>query len=339
MNKKIIVFCMIIVLLLSAVACGTDDGVNNDEVVIITDHAGREVKIEGEPETIVSGYYIATSMLIGLGQEDKLVGVEDMPEKRPIYGLSAPEILELPTLGTVKAFDLEKCAAIDPDLVVLPYKLKDIVPSLEQLNIPVLVVKPETQELLAETLKMLGQATGSVERADAMQNFIDEKLSELKTTLHSSEKNDGDDIPYVYLAGNHSMLSTAGSEMYQHCLIENGGGYNVAEELADTYWAEISYEQLLSWNPDVILMAADAVYSVEDVLNTKVLADCTAVKNGAIYKIPDEIECWDAPVPGSFLGSLWLASNLHGDVYTEEMYESAVKEFYEEFYDFTPELN
>ena len=126
--------------------------------------------------------------------------------------------------------------------------------------------------------------------------------------------------------------------MYQHCLIANGGGRNVAEELTDTYWAEISYEQLLAWDPEVIILAADATYSVEDVLNDKVLADCTAVKNGAVYRIPDEVECWDSPVPGSVLGSLWLASMLHGEAYPVEQYEAAVLEFYETFYGFTAEM-
>ena len=68
----------------------------------LTDHAGRSVTIEAEPETIVSGYYIATSMLIGLGQADKLTGVENDASARPVYALSAPRLLNLPPMGTVK---------------------------------------------------------------------------------------------------------------------------------------------------------------------------------------------------------------------------------------------
>ena len=340
MKKRITAFFMAVLMVLSVAACGsstepagTAENTDGTYPVTITDHAGREVTIEEEPETIISGYYITTSMLIGLGQADKLVGVENTPEKRPVYGLSAPAVLELPTLGTVKEFDLEKCAAINPDLVILPYKLKDITPSLEQLDIPVLVVKPETQELLAETIAMLGDAANCREAAAEMQAFIDVKLAELETALADAEK------PSVYLGGNSSLLSTAGPEMYQHSLIANGGGKNVAESLTDTYWAEVSYEQLLAWDPEVIILAADAAYSVEDVLNDDILKNCTAVKNGAVYRIPNEIECWDSPVPGSVLGSLWLASVLHGDVYAAEQYEEAVTEFYETFYGFTAEMN
>ena len=80
--------------------------------VTLTDAAGRQVTIETEPETLVSGYYITTSMLIALGQQDKLVGIEAKADTRPIYALAAPELLELPSVGTAKEFDLEGCAAL-----------------------------------------------------------------------------------------------------------------------------------------------------------------------------------------------------------------------------------
>ena len=64
--------------------------------VTITDHLGREVTIEKQPESFVSGYYISTSLMIALGLDDQLVGVEAKADKRSIYKLSAPKITELP---------------------------------------------------------------------------------------------------------------------------------------------------------------------------------------------------------------------------------------------------
>lgn len=124
--------------------------------------------------------------------------------------------------------------------------------------------------------------------------------------------------------------------MYQHTLIENAGGTNAAEELTDSYWAEVSYEQLLAWNPDYIILAADAQYTVESVLEDPTLAGCAAVKNGHVYQFPNTIEAWDSPVPGSVLGSLWLASVLHPKKYPADQWEAAVVKFYETFYRFTP---
>ena len=101
----------------------------------VTDQLGREVTIETEPKTLASGYYISTSLLIALGVQDELVGVEARADKRTIYSLSSPELQSLPSLGTAKEFDLEGCAALTPDLVIVPAKLKDSIPQMEELGL------------------------------------------------------------------------------------------------------------------------------------------------------------------------------------------------------------
>ena len=329
--KKIVALLMSCIMILLA-GCGAKENKNEmtaETAVTITDHIGREVTIEKEPETIVSGYYISTSLLIALEQDEKVIGIENDGDKRPIYGLSAPQLLEVPGMGTVKEFDLETCATMTPDLVILPFKLNDMAESLEQLGIPVIFVKPESQELLAETIEMIGKVTKSEEKAEELQSFINSKVEELEKAVENV------DAPRVYLGGNSSLLSTAGPAMYQHSMIVNAKGQNVAEDLTDTYWAEVAYEQILAWNPEYIILAADAKYTVEDVLNDVNLQGCTAVQEKRVYQLPRDIECWDSPVPGSVLGNLWLASILHPEAYSVAEYEKSVTEFYETFYGFT----
>ena len=290
--------------------------------VTITDHLGREVTIEKQPESFVSGYYISTSLLIALGLDDQLVGVEAKADKRNIYKLSAPELTELPSVGTAKEFDLEGCAAL---------KLKDSIPAMEELGLTVIAVNPEDQTKLFETIDMISTAADVVEKGQELEYWISDALESLKKSL------DGVETPSVYLAGNSALLQTAGPEMYQSTLFENAGGVNAASDITDTYWADTSYEQILSWNPDYIVLAADADYDVDSVLNDSALADCTAVKEGHIAQIPSDIEALDSPVPASFLGSYYVASILHPDVVTEDDFKTTEKNFYETFYGFTPE--
>ncbi|MEG2672721.1 MAG: ABC transporter substrate-binding protein, partial [Ruthenibacterium sp.] len=114
--------------------------------VTLTDALGRSVKIEKQPQKIVSGYYITTSILIALGLEKQVVGIEAKAKTRPIYALAAPEMLNLPNVGSAKEFDLEGCAALKPDLVIVPVKLKDSVKAMEELGLTVLAVNPEGTE-------------------------------------------------------------------------------------------------------------------------------------------------------------------------------------------------
>ena len=297
--------------------------------ITVTDHAGREVVIEEEPEKLVSGYYISTSLLIALDLDERLVGIEAKANKRAIYKLAAPELIDLPNVGTAKEFDLEGCAALEPDLVILPLKLKSAVETLEGLGINVLLVNPENQELLTEMIHMIASATNTEDKAEELLSFTAAQEAYLAETLA------GSDTPSVYLAGNSSMLSTAGNAMYQSDMIRLAGGVNVAAEIEDTYWVEIDYEQLLTWNPDYIILASDATYTVEDVLADPNLADCAAVVNGNVYQLPSKAEAWDSPVPSGILGALWLANILHSDLLSDADCAAKIDEYYETFYNFT----
>lgn len=297
--------------------------------VTVTDQAGREVVIEEEPEKLVSGYYISTSLLIALDLDEKLVGIEAKANKRPIYQLSAPELMDLPSVGTAKEFDLEGCAALEPDLVILPIKLKSAAETLEGLGIDVLLVDPENQEQLTGMMDLIAAATNTQDRAQQLLDFTAEQERELTDMLTGAER------PSVYLAGNSGMLSTAGNAMYQSDLIRLAGGANVAADMTDDYWVEVDYEQLLAWDPQYIILASDADYTVEDVLTDPNLAGCTAVTEGNVYQMPNKAEAWDSPVPSGILGAVWMANVLHGDRFTETDCAALIDEYYETFYDFT----
>ena len=129
-------------------------------------------------------------------------------------------------------------------------------------------------------------------------------------------------------------VSQADASMFQDLLIRNAGAENAAAELTDPYWATVSYEQLLAWNPDAIVLAPMAEYTVEDVLADPALADLDAVKNGKVYAMPNVIESWDSPIPSSCLGSVWMASVLYPDAVSTEDYKKACVDFYQQFYGF-----
>lgn len=157
--------------------------------VTVTDQADRTVTIEKEPAKIVSGYYIPSSLLIALGLSDKMVGIEAKADKRPIYKLAAPELLELPNVGTAKEFDLETCASLSPDLVILPLKLKDAAKSLTELGIPVLLVNPESPDQLSDMISLIATATNTgIKQTSCLTSFIRKKkclllLLQPQTTL------------------------------------------------------------------------------------------------------------------------------------------------------------
>ena len=350
MKKNICIFGIIMAMMFGLVACGTEQTVANEvssseqesvdetteapeEVakypLTITDQAGREVVINSKPERLVSCYYITTSAFLALGLEEQIAGLESNPEKRNLYKICSPNLLKKAQVGSPKEFDLEACAALNPDLVVLPMRAKDMVEPLEQLGIPVMVVNPESQADIIEMLKLIGVAADCSKRADELTDYILGKVDSLKEKTADCER------PLVYLGGNSDFLSTASKGMYQNDLISLAGGQNVAGEIDDTYWVQSSYEQILDWNPQVIAMASEAKYSMDEVMTDSNLQDCRAIKDNKVYQIPADIEAWDSPVPSGFLGAVYLASVLHPDLVSVAEYENTVEEYYEMFYGFS----
>ncbi len=338
--KRIFAIILVLAALLSITACGakqeepslsTEVSSSDPQLfpVTVTDQAKRTVTIDKQPQKIVSGYYISTSLLIALGIDDKLVGIEAKADKRSIYKLSAPELINLPSVGTAKEFDLEGCAALKPDLVILPIKLKKAASALEDLGIKVIYVNPENANLLNEAIDLVAAATGTQAQADKLKTFTETQKTLLCDKLSEVSK------PSVYIGGNSSFLSTAGSKMYQNELIELAGGINVASAIEDSYWAEVSYEQILTWDPEFIIIASDASYTENDILSDPNLAGCRAIANGNVYKLPDLAEAWDSPVPSCILGSVWLASRLHSDVLSKDECSKIIEEYYTTFYQFS----
>lgn len=344
--NKWLAMLLAVVMVLSFAACGKEPAPTPQPEpttdvtypVTVKDMAGREVTLEKQPERIVSGYYISSSACIALGLTDKMVGIEDKSAKRPIYKLAAPALIDLPNVGSAKAFDLEACIATEPDLVILPMKQKDTAQTLQEMGIATLLVLPESHEQLIEMFTLIGTATNTVKQAEKLISYYNTKLSavtELTRDIPDDEK------PVVYLGSTGDILRTAPREMYQASLITTAGGKNAGDVLEGSSWTDIDNETFLTMNPDIIVIPTDnfAVsspdYTAEDVMNNPTFSDVTAVKNGAVYQMPVGYEAWDSPVPSGILGTLWMLKTLHPELYPAEQFAADVNEFYTVFYGFS----
>lgn len=368
--KKMTALLMMILLLILVVSCtnnetvedsqvGTNETVTDNEEVVeteepleetqeieeavaeeirVTDVQGNEVVLEKPAERIVSGYYISSSTLIALGLEDKMVGVEMGTEKRPIYQLAAPELIEGATnVGSAKEFDVEATISTNPDLVILPQRASEHAATLNEVGIKTFIVNPETQEDLEQMILNLGTLTGSEERALALVSRIQD-INTLAMDKVSSLTDE--DTPVVYITNPGSYLQTAPKDMYQAELIEHAGGRNAGNNLDGDYWVEVSYEQILEMNPEIILIPTNnmangqADFSIDELKQDAQMAQVQAVLNDAIYHFPIGLEAWDSPVPSGALGTLWTLHTLHPEIYSLEELLEVAQGFYHEFYDF-----
>lgn len=328
MKTKLISLLLAFCLLLSLAACG---GKKSDLPISLTDQCGRTVELDAPAQKVVSCYYVSSYAMMALGLSDRLVGIENKAATRPIYAMSAPQFLDLPAVGTMKECNVELIASLEPDLVIMPKKLAEAAQTLTDLGLTVMLVNPEDHASLQEMLSLIATACGEPLRVEQLLSYYSAQMTKLENLMADAEK------PTVYMGGNSSYLTAAPGAMYQSSLITLAGGVNAAAALEGHYWTEVSYEAILTYDPDVIVIPSGADYTAEDIRNDAQLSALKAVKNGAIYAMPDGIEEWDSPIPSGILGAMWLASVLHPERYSPETFVGDAMGFYENFYGFTPD--
>lgn len=293
----------------------------------IIDQAGRTVTVNQEITRVVSAHYTATSLIVALGQQDKVVGLEMKAETRELYKRAAPKFLSLPGVGGNHSINVETVMALNPDLVILPLELKDFIEQFDKLQIPVLLISPQSVPEFLACVDMLGQALGAQERAQQYTAYYQQKIDEIKALTQNLT-----DKPGVYLAGQDSLLVTCTQNMYQNDLIEMAGGVNVSKELTQTDWTEITAERLVQYNPDYIFPVCYAAYDWKEDVKAPRFQGLSAVQNNHIASFPSALEAWDFPSASSLMGVLWLTNRLHPELLDTQRYVEEAQGFFKTFF-------
>lgn len=90
-------------------------------------------------------------------------------------------------------------------------------------------------------------------------------------------------------------------------------------------------EQILAWNPDVILFSTESIY--ETVGDDPLWQDITAIKNGTYYEVPVGPYNWMGFPPSvqRLLGMMWMGKLLYPEQADYDLYEEVVQ-YFELFY-------
>jgi iron complex transport system substrate-binding protein len=201
------------------------------------------------------------------------------------------------------------------------------------MGLPVLGVIAEDLEELKTSMIILGKRIGRERAALEFAEYYDSAIQEVKAKTSRIKK---EERPVVYLAGPMGILSTCSRDMYQTHLIELCGGTNASAELTGFAtrhgWTEVSAEQLISWNPHIILSVQYGGPPREKVLNDPRWQRIDAIKQKKVIMFPSALNPWDYPSPQAILGIKWLAKTLHPELFGEIDMRKEADDFYRRFY-------
>ena len=303
----------------------------------ITDMAGRTMMVPAEIDSAFSTGSVSAIYLYTL-VPDKLLGwnyeLNDL-EKSIIL----EQYHDLPNFGQGDAINYEAVIAANPTIAfhvaaINEGTIDEADTMAEQLGIPVVVVSSDLLDA-PEVYRFMGDLFGVEEQAEALASYAEETFDAIS----------GLDIPEeekvrIYYGNGEDSLETAPAGSSHGQIIDLVNAINVAElELGDGSRVQISAEQLLAWDPDVIIVngepKADMTGSAaaEAILNDPTYATLTAVQNGAVYGTPNAPFSWmdRPPGPNRIVGMRWLAGLIYPEYLNYDVDEE-VKEFFQLFY-------
>ncbi|WP_430348282.1 ABC transporter substrate-binding protein [Thermoanaerobacterium thermosaccharolyticum] len=303
---------MIAVLSLSLVSCSqktqektaTNDNITKTEVKVtfplkITDFMGRQVTIKKEPKRIVSLSPSTTELIYAIGAGKDVVGVTN-------YDDYPPEVKSVAKVGGYEGPNIEAILAQKPDIVFASnLSGKDQMETIKKSGIPVVVLEAQNINQIYDSIKILGEITGNVEKGNEIISSMKDKIKEINDKVKDLPK-----VNVFYVVDTNGNW-TAGKGTFIDELITLAGGNNVASDANG--WAQYSMEKLMQKNPDVIITSQHAT-NANNIKNMPGYKDTKAAKDGKIFIISND-DIITKPSNRIVLGLEEIAKDLHPEAF------------------------
>jgi len=285
--------------------------VAEETAIEIVDQAGNALAIRQPVEHIVSVYGPGTFSLYALGAGDRLemgwyVGFKTISQASDALHRLEPRLEDLLHSGDP---NVEEVIARGADLILVDgSRHGTFADQMNALGVPTLQCLAETPEALLESLDLLGAVLGedAQARADAFKADYARVLSAIAMGLSDIQTPDRVRVLFV----GTDPLSVATGDMYQRLMIEAAGGLCVTQDVSG-YWKSANLEDILTWNPDVIVIAPYGAVQPATLLENPDWQAVAAVQTGRVYRMPRVFAPMDTPVPESLLGLVWTADVLY----------------------------
>ena len=333
--KKWLAMLLAVVMVLSLAACGAQSSPQTDDTTrVFTDSVGREVEVPAQIDKVALSGPMAQIVLFALCP-DKLVGVSNawsteaeqyldekyftMPEIGQLYGgkgeLNPETLLQS---GAQIVIDVgEPKGSIAEDLDALQ----------EQTGIPFVHITATT-ETTGDAYRMLGDLLNMKDEAETLAAYCENIYDRTVSIAGSVEK-----ANVLYVTGDTGQTVIAAGSYHAEILDLLTNNLAVVDEPSSKGTGnEVSMEQILTWDPDVVIFAPESIY--DTVADDAAWQSVTAIKNGAYYEVPFVPYNWMGFPPSvqRYLGMMWLSKVLYPDATAEYDLFSDVQEYYKLFY-------
>ena len=304
----------------------------------LTDDAGRRVTVPAGVTRIYAAGPPASVLAFAVAP-DRLIGwtTPFRPAERPYV---APKYADLPTLGRLtgrgNTANVEVVLAAKPDLIVDYGAVTPTFASLadrvqQQTGIPYLLLDGAFDRMAA-AIRTVGAVTGETARAEALARYAEETVGDVTRRIARIPP---DRRPRVYYGRGPRGLDTGLAGSINVESLERVGRRQCRRGTRAGGLVQVSLEQVLRWNPDVIV-TTDPNFAAS-VRSDPLWRGIAAVRAGRVHLAPGVPFGWIdfPPSINRLIGLRWLARILYPDAFLEDL-RPVVREFYTRFYHQAP---
>lgn len=296
----------------------------------VVDDAGQTVETPAKVLRVADAWYAHHVLLMTLGAGSSIVETVNHERSRPWMFLVQPSLKQATSVdGT--AFNAESLLADKVDLVFVSTGDRNAT-AYRQVGLPVVSVGFNTLDGLAHSMTMTAQAMASssaLKRADDYNAYLAEKRDHLAKVLVSLKE---EQRPRVLHIASLNPLKVDGDGTLIDEWIKVAGGRNAATGLKGNLQV-VSAEQLLQWQPDVIILAADAG-DIEQSPARPLLENLNAVRDHRVLRNPAGVFPWDRYGTEMALQIDWAAQQLHPELFKGVNMADETMDFYRKFFDY-----
>lgn len=317
---------------------------------IVTDQLGRQATLPDTVNRVVVLQHQTLNLLVQLNAADDIVGVLNSWKKQlgPDFARFMPAIEKMPMPGDLTQVNIESLLALHPQVVfVANYAPAEMIQQIQNAGIPVVAIslREDTageknkmnpsmgdeerayNEGLKQGIRLIGDVVNRKNEADALIDYTFSARAKFNAPVAAIPQTEK---VRVYMA--NPDLNTYGSGKYTGLMMQHAGAMNVAA--ASVKGArQVSLEQVLQWNPQVIFVQDRYPDVVKQITADPQWQGIDAVKHHRVWLMPEYAKAWGYPMPEALaIGELWMAKKLYPERYKNVDVDAQAQDYYHRFY-------
>lgn len=304
-----------------------------------------DVVVPFESQRIATTAPAFTTAVLLLGGADKLVALKENYGKNEWIKGKYPQLADLPVVFAANETNMEELLNQEPDLVLYATRYgEDTLKQLQDLGIAAVSGAKDSNapgydhlNWVRDNQLYFGEAIGGAQLENA-KTYAEEFTSAREAITAKTEGIAEADRPTVVQlsAAGDILQANNGSAIGQE-MITLAGGINAAadaqgESKGPSGQTQIEAEQLLSWNPEILLV--DSQQISDAITSDPIFSELDAVKSGRIYIVPNGAMAWAYNGPEAYLAMQFFAKAVQPELFTDLDLQKVTEDFYKNYFGF-----